>query len=113
MFYENERIVRKQMKVVNSKAYEIIHDLEAKGLDNKEIIACVKLLLAKEDNSEFQVDILKQALKTVNSKQESSHAAQIDTSFSFIDGRVQPKCAGLSIGVEPKKRKALRNSSNT
>lgn len=90
MFYENERIIRKQAKVINLKAYEIIQDLETKGLNNQEIISCINLLL-KEDSTEFQKDILEHALKTLNLRKESKNVSQIDTSYSFIDGRIQPK----------------------
>jgi dTDP-glucose pyrophosphorylase len=105
MFYENERIVRKQVRVVNSRAYDIIQDLESKGLGDKEIVACIGLLL-KQENSEFQVDILNFALKTVNTRQESVDAAKtIDTSYSFIDGRVQCKSVNPERPNLPKKRK--------
>lgn len=102
MFYESERIIRKQAKVVNTKAYEIIHDLEAKGLSNQEIISCVSLLL-KEDNSEFQRDILEHALKTLNLKKESKDVTKIDTSYVFVDGRVQPKSSRFELNNSTKK----------
>lgn len=111
MFYESERILTKQTKFVNSKAYDIIQDLEGKGLSDAEIKTCLEALM-KEESTEFQKDVLKQALKTVSKRQEPSDATKvIDTSYSFIDGRVQRKVEHAII-VQPAKGKAQRSNQN-
>lgn len=72
MFYENQRIVRKQQVYVKSRAYQKISHLERKGLSDDEIIGCLNVLLA-QDNNETQVDILNLAHKIVTSRQEKAN----------------------------------------
>lgn len=111
MFYENERIVNKQLKFAKLRAYGIIQELEAKGLGDKEIIACIGLLL-KDEVSEYQKDILEYALKTVNLRQEKSDAVQvIDNSYSWLDGRIQRKISPEPPAAAPK-RKARTSNKN-
>lgn len=62
MFYENDRIVRKQVRYINSRATDMIDDFEKKKLESEEIIAALELLLEDENNSEFRVDIINRAL---------------------------------------------------
>jgi hypothetical protein len=110
MFYENERIINKQLKFVKLRAYGIIQDLETKGLDDKEIVACIGLLM--KDSTEFGKDILDYALRTVNSRQEKSNAVEIiDSTYTFMDGRVQRKVP-VSKPTRVRKPKALPNSKN-
>lgn len=69
MFYENDRIVRKQKRFVNTKACEMISDLESKGLKSEEVIAALELLLEDETNTEFRTDIINRALAILNAKE--------------------------------------------
>lgn len=62
MFYENDRIVRKQRRYVNSKACDMIDDFEKKDLESDEIIAALELLSENKENSEFDVDVINRAL---------------------------------------------------
>lgn len=111
MFYESERIVNKQLKYEKSRAYEIIQQLESRGLDDDEIISCLNLLM-KEEVTEFLGGVLQFALKTVTLRQESPNAVEaFDSSYSFIDGRLQCKVVSEPpAGV--KKRKAQRRNKN-
>lgn len=68
MFYETERIIRKQQRYVRSKAYETLRSLEIKKLDSREIVACIDVMLGG-DNTEIQVDILNLARKIATSKE--------------------------------------------
>jgi hypothetical protein len=115
MFYESERIVNKQLKHIKLRAYNIIQELEVKGLDDREIMACINLLL-KDDSSEFQKDILEFALKTVTLRQEQTDVQAMDHStYCFIDGRVQPRKvspAEPSDATKSAKRKAFRGDKN-
>ena len=93
MFFESERIVNKQIRYANSRAYGIIQGLESKGLGDEEIVSCLNLLL-KDEVSEFQKDILSRALKTVTLRQEQKSGIKKGSStnsYSFIGGRVWPK----------------------
>ena len=60
MFYENERIIRKNQKYEKIKTYAIISDLEGKGMPAEEMIEVIDILISN-DNSEFQTDVLKRA----------------------------------------------------
>lgn len=112
MFFENQRIVNKQLKYTKLRAYEIIQDLESKGLGEPEIMSCINLLM-KGEISEFQQDVLEFALKTVTSRQEKSDAFQvIDSSYSFIHGRVERKVKPDRQHVKTNKRKAQRRNKN-
>jgi hypothetical protein len=71
MFYETERIVRKQQKYVKIKAYSTISRLENKGLSVSEMTNAIDILLTDE-NTEFQQDILKLAKHILESRKESS-----------------------------------------
>lgn len=68
MFYESDRIVRKQQRFTDMKARELISDLESKGLKNGEVTAALELLLKDNNNSEFRVDIINRAISVSNSK---------------------------------------------
>ena len=111
MFYENERILNKQIKYAKLRAYEIVQDLESKGLGDKEIVSCLNLM--KKDATEFQLDVLDQALKTLNSREEKSNAVQaFDSTYSFSDGRVQRKVKPLRQHAKTNKRKAQRRNKS-
>ena len=68
MFYESERIISKNNRYVNLRAYTIIQELEKKKLTLEEQIASIEILLEDEKN-EFQVDVLNRAKKILNSKE--------------------------------------------
>lgn len=112
MFYESERIVRKQLNYTKSKAYDVIRDLESKGLSDKEIASCINLLI-KNGPSEFQMDVLNYALKTVTLREETPHAEiqAFDSSYNFIDGRIQCKISA-DTSTESTKRKTRGNSKD-
>ena len=44
MFYETERMVRKQQKYEKSMAYDIIDMFKKKGLNNRETLACIEVM---------------------------------------------------------------------
>lgn len=86
MFYEDERIVRKQQKYVKSKAYQKVKRLEDKGLSDDEIVGCLDVLLA-QDNNETQVDILNVARNIVISRQEKVNEDDSGSiELNYVDG---------------------------
>lgn len=88
MFYETERIIRKQQKYIKSKAYATINRLENKGLDDSEISACLDVML-EDDNNETQVDILNLAKTIIVSRQENVNEEISTTDYielTSIDG---------------------------
>lgn len=58
MFYETERIVRKQQAYVKTKAYEIINDFKKAGLSTDEILACIDLTLINTVEDSVYVEFL-------------------------------------------------------
>lgn len=62
MFYENDRIVRKQQRFLNHKATEMIDNFKKQELNNDEIIAALELLLGDKDSSELYRDTVERAL---------------------------------------------------
>lgn len=88
MFYETERIIRKQQRYVKSKACSIISSLESKELTREEVIACIDVMLS-EDNSESKVDILNLARKIVTSRKESGNEENPITIECATDDRVR------------------------
>jgi len=58
MFYETERIVRKQQAYVKSRAYEILNDFKKAGLSNNDILACIELTLINKPEDEAYVEFL-------------------------------------------------------
>ena len=60
MFYESERIVAKNKRYVNIRAYSILHELKNKGLTPAEQVASVDILL-EDETGEFQIDVLNKA----------------------------------------------------
>jgi hypothetical protein len=83
MFYDSERMLRKQLKYVKLKAYETIFALEAKGLEADEVLASIEMLL-KSDNSEFQIDILELAKDILLARKEASNEVK-DTGSSYTN----------------------------
>lgn len=70
MFYDTERIVRKQEKYEKSKAYEVISTLKHKGLSTKETLACIEVMSFLDNNNESQQAILNLAHRIVASHVE-------------------------------------------
>ena len=68
MFYETERIVRKQQAFVKSKAYGIIDDFKKAGLSKDEILACIELTLLNEQENEAYVEFILMAKTIINSE---------------------------------------------
>ena len=62
MFYENDRIVRKQMRFIDTKAREMLDNFRSKDMSDEEIIGALELLEADENSSSFHRDIVKRAL---------------------------------------------------
>lgn len=58
MFYETERVVRKQKAYVKSRAYEIINEFKKAGLTDGEILACIQLTLINKPEDEGYVEFL-------------------------------------------------------
>ena len=73
MFYDTERIVRKQEKYEKSKAYEVIGALKHKGLNTKETLACIEIMSFLDSNNESQKAILNLAHQIVTSHVEQEH----------------------------------------
>ena len=73
MFYDTERIVRKQEKYEKSKAYEVISALKLKGLSTKETLACIEIMSFLDTNNESQNAILNLAHQIVTSHVEQEH----------------------------------------
>ena len=69
MFYESERIVRKQQKYEKTRAYAIVNDLQRKGLSHQEMIEAVNILLMSE-NTECQQAILEKAKLILSAQKE-------------------------------------------
>jgi len=68
-FYDTDRIVRKQQKYEKLKAYGIINKLEKGNLSNEDMVKAVDILL-KDENTEFQQDILNRAKAILVSRKE-------------------------------------------
>ena len=73
MFYDTERIVRKQEKYEKSKAYDVIETLKLKGLNTKESLACIEIMSFLDSNNESQKAILNLAHQIVTSHIEKEH----------------------------------------
>lgn len=70
MFYESERIIRKQRRFIDMKARELISDFESKGLKNGEVKAALELSLRDESNTEFRVDVINRAILILTAKEQ-------------------------------------------
>ena len=62
MFYESERIVRKQRRFLSIRAKEMIDNFKSRGLKDGEIKAALELLLEDKEGSEWHKDTVKVAL---------------------------------------------------
>jgi len=71
MFYENERIIRKQMKFINQKATEMIDNFKSKDLNPDEITAALELLLEDPKGSETHSEIVNRAIVILKHTKES------------------------------------------
>lgn len=78
MFYESDRIVRKQRKFINSKAHELIDSFKQNDLKTDEIIAALEVLLLIESNTEFDVDVITHA-KTLLKDKDANDKENKDT----------------------------------
>jgi hypothetical protein len=54
MVFDSERISRKQERYEKSRAYNIIETFKSKNLNNKEILACIEVMILLNDNTETQ-----------------------------------------------------------
>ena len=70
MFYENDRIVRKQRRYLNDKANEMLSNFRSKKLKSSEIIAALELLLDETGNTETHVDIVNRAINIMKNSGE-------------------------------------------
>ena len=71
MFYENERIIRKQMKFINQKATEMIDNFKSKDLNPDEITAALELLLEDPKGSETHREIVNRTIVILKHTKES------------------------------------------
>lgn len=62
MFYESERIVRKQFIFINAKATEMVDKFKSRGLSSDETIAALELLLEDKSATETHIDIVNRAI---------------------------------------------------
>lgn len=72
MFYESERIVRKQRLFINQKANEMLSKFKAQKLDPAEISAALELLLEDPEGSETHVEIVERALIVLKNDRENN-----------------------------------------
>jgi hypothetical protein len=94
MFYDTERIVRKQEKYEKSKAYDIISTLKLKGLSTKESLACIEIMSFLDSNNESKNAILNLAHQIITSHIEQEH---LDAeSLIVVDNLIKPN--SLSTG---------------
>lgn len=68
MFFENDRIARKQNSYMNSRAYDLIDSFEKENLNIDEIKAALELLHLDKSNTEFYTDIINRAQKIVKNR---------------------------------------------
>jgi len=68
MFFENDRIARKQKSYINSRACDLIGTFEKENLNIGEIKAALELLHLDKTHTEFYVDIINRALEILKSK---------------------------------------------
>ena len=71
MFYESERIIRKQRRFIDMKAKELISNFESKGLKSGEVAAALELSLRDEGNTEFRIDIINRAISVVQTRADN------------------------------------------
>ena len=84
MFYDTERILRKQEKYVKLKAYSTIKKLECKGLSVDEMINALEILLT-DDNTEFQESVLERAKDILKSQKEIDDEKGNNSNISYIN----------------------------
>lgn len=66
MFYENDRIVRKQQRYINVKACDMLANFRSKNMEQEEIKAALEVLLTDNEATEIYIDIVKRALAILN-----------------------------------------------
>ena len=71
MFYESERIIAKNKKYVNIRAYSILHELKYKGLTSAEQVASVDILL-EDETGEFQINVLNKAKEILEAMEKKN-----------------------------------------
>lgn len=72
MFYDTERIVRKQLKYEKIKAYDIIQEMRAKSMSVSEMIDALEILL-NDENTEFKESVLKRAKSLLEASMEADN----------------------------------------
>lgn len=84
MFYDAERIVRKNEDYEITKAYAAVNDFESNGFSHKEALSMIDVLL-KDDLTESRASILGKArillLNRMRSAREESTANQPNTNI--------------------------------
>lgn len=71
MFYEDDRIRRKNNVFVNSRAYELIQSLELKCLNDLEIKKYLNALAKDTSSTETQIAVVKFALSVIKKREIS------------------------------------------
>ena len=69
MFFENDRIVRKQRNYIKSRAYDLLNSFKKENLSKDEIVAALELLHLDKSNTEFYVDIINKAQSIIKNKE--------------------------------------------
>jgi hypothetical protein len=87
MFYETDRIVRKQQKYEKIRAYALIDEQKSNGLSDAEIIASIDVLLGGKNN-EFQVGVLRLAREILKFKGENCET--LDNGTDDDDSGLRP-----------------------
>ena len=85
MFYDTQRIIRKNQKYEISKAYDTISKLENKGLSVPEMLEAIDILL-KDKNTESQQSILERANNILKERlRDENKSIQADNSDDIRD----------------------------
>lgn len=77
MFYESERIIAKNKKYVNIRAYATIYELDNKDLTMAEKVAAVDILL-EDETREFQIEVLNEAKSILETAEQVDAEEDVD-----------------------------------
>lgn len=95
MFYDAERIVRKQKRYEKLEAYGVISTLETKGFSVSEMIDAVDILLT-DDNNETRQAILERAKHILETRKEFDEKETSGNNDDSISDRVELTASNLT-----------------
>ena len=85
MFYETERVIRKQAMYMGRKAGDVVRSFDNKEMTTDEVIACIDIMLSEDNNTETRVDVLNLARKIVISNKEKVDEQAINIESTTTD----------------------------